>query len=67
MPRHLKRPTCKSSRALRHASALSLAALEFASCAHAAPAFDSASPWMLGDWGGKRSELSEQGYDFKLD
>ncbi|MEX6664421.1 carbohydrate porin [Pseudomonas sp. W2-17] len=71
MPSHLKRltctPTCKSSRALRHASALSLAALGFATCAHAAPAFDSTSPWMLGDWGGKRSELSEQGYDFKLD
>jgi porin len=44
-----------------------LAVAGLASCAHAAPAFDSDSPWMLGDWNGKRSELSQQGYDFKLD
>ncbi|WP_041711716.1 carbohydrate porin [Pseudomonas sp. ATCC 13867] len=31
---------------------------------HAAEAFSSDSPWMLGDWGGTRSKLLEQGYDF---
>ncbi|MDF5997217.1 hypothetical protein P4200_33530 [Pseudomonas aeruginosa] len=25
------------------------------------------SKWMLGDWGGKRTELLEKGYDFKLE
>ncbi|HEX8542518.1 MAG TPA: carbohydrate porin [Pseudomonas sp.] len=44
-----------------------LLALGLATCAQAAPAFDADSPWMLGDWNGKRSELSQQGYDFKLD
>jgi len=44
-----------------------LAVAGLASCAQAAPAFDSDSPWMLGDWAGKRTELSQQGYDFKLD
>jgi len=33
----------------------------------AAPALASDSPWMLGDWGSRRSELSKQGIDFKLD
>lgn len=42
-------------------------ALGFVACAQATPAFDADSPWMLGDWNGKRSELSQQGYDFKLD
>jgi len=28
--------------------------------------FASDSPWMLGDWGGTRSELLEKGYDFTL-
>lgn len=27
---------------------------------------DSDSPWMLGDWGGTRTELAERGYDFTL-
>lgn len=31
-----------------------------------AEAFDTASPWMLGDWGGLRKELQEKGYDFGL-
>ena len=44
-----------------------LLALGLATCAQAAPAFDADSPWMLGDWNGKRSELAQQGYDFKLD
>ncbi|WP_349969834.1 carbohydrate porin [Pseudomonas caspiana] len=44
-----------------------LAVAGLASCAQAAPAFDSSSPWMLGDWAGKRTELSQQGYDFKFD
>jgi porin len=42
-------------------------ALGFVTCAQATPAFDSDSPWMLGDWNGTRSELAEKGYDFKLD
>ncbi|KAA8734699.1 carbohydrate porin [Acinetobacter qingfengensis] len=29
-------------------------------------AFDAQSPWMLGDWSGKRSALVEQGYDFSI-
>ncbi|WP_438865989.1 carbohydrate porin [Pseudomonas abieticivorans] len=44
-----------------------MTALGLATCAQAAPAFDSDSPWMLGDWGGKRTELANAGYDFKLD
>lgn len=28
--------------------------------------FASDSPWMLGDWGGTRTELAERGYDFTL-
>ncbi|WP_449431430.1 carbohydrate porin [Pseudomonas putida] len=28
--------------------------------------FANDSPWMLGDWGGTRSELLEEGYDFTL-
>nr|WP_110950121.1 carbohydrate porin [Pseudomonas bohemica] len=72
MPNHPKRPVFTTSRMPGAKSALGLAALSFAAmglttCAQAAPAFDSESPWMLGDWGGKRSELSKQGYDFKLD
>ncbi|MBG6437362.1 carbohydrate porin, partial [Pseudomonas aeruginosa] len=35
--------------------------------AHAAEAFSPNSKWMLGDWGGKRTELLEKGYDFKLE
>lgn len=42
-------------------------ALGLATCAHAAPAFDSESPYMLGDWNGTRTELAEKGYDFKFD
>ncbi|HKS14473.1 MAG TPA: carbohydrate porin [Pseudomonas sp.] len=34
--------------------------------AQAADAFASDSPWMFGDWGGTRSELLRQGYDFTL-
>lgn len=44
-----------------------LSALSLAAYAQAAPAFDSDSPWMLGDWNGTRTELAEKGYDFKLD
>ena len=44
-----------------------LTAMGLATCAQAAAAFDSESPWMLGDWNGTRSELAEKGYDFKLD
>lgn len=34
--------------------------------AHAADAFSADSPWMLGDWGGTRSELKDEGVDFQL-
>ncbi|CAM3073303.1 carbohydrate porin [Pseudomonas plecoglossicida] len=43
---------------------LALGALTTA--AAASEPFASDSPWMLGDWGGTRSELLEQGYDFTL-
>ncbi|MEG5266621.1 carbohydrate porin [Pseudomonas sp. JDS28PS106] len=51
----------------RIAGLCGLAVLSLTGAAQAAPAFDSDSPWMLGDWGGKRTELSQQGFDFKLD
>ena len=38
----------------------------FSSTASASEMFASDSPWMLGDWGGTRSELLEKGYDFTL-
>ena len=44
-----------------------LTVLGLASCVQAAPAFDSDSKWMFGDWDGKRSELEKQGYAFSLD
>ena len=44
-----------------------LTVLGLATCAQAAPAFDSDSKWMLGDWGGTRTELEKQGYSFSLD
>ncbi|QKZ06520.1 carbohydrate porin [Pseudomonas eucalypticola] len=44
-----------------------LTAIGIASCAQAAPAFDADSPYMSGDWGGKRTELHDLGYDFKLE
>ncbi|MBY3801037.1 carbohydrate porin, partial [Pseudomonas aeruginosa] len=44
-----------------------LGALGLGSAAHAAEAFSPNSKWMLGDWGGKRTELLEKGYDFKLE
>ncbi|HCF2479863.1 TPA: porin, partial [Pseudomonas aeruginosa] len=44
-----------------------LGALGLGNAAHAAEAFDPNSKWMLGDWGGKRTELLEKGYDFKLE
>lgn len=33
---------------------------------HAAEAFDVESPWMFGDWNGKRTELQQKGYDFSF-
>jgi len=65
MPAHSKR--CTHLRPIRQRHLLGVATLTLATCAQATPAFDSESPWMLGDWGGKRTELSQQGYDFKLD
>lgn len=32
----------------------------------AVDAFDPQSPWMLGDWNGKRTELQQKGYDFSF-
>ncbi|BBH47776.1 carbohydrate porin [Pseudomonas sp. KU43P] len=43
---------------------LALGAL--ATQASASEPFASESPWMLGDWGGTRTELLERGYDFTL-
>ncbi|HEJ3624765.1 TPA: porin, partial [Pseudomonas aeruginosa] len=48
------------------AGSLLLASLLY-NTAHAAEAFSPNSKWMLGDWGGKRTELLEKGYDFKLE
>ncbi|WP_455924251.1 carbohydrate porin [Pseudomonas putida] len=42
-------------------------AIGLATCAQAAPAFDADSPYMTGDWGGKRTELHDLGYDFKME
>ncbi|MEG9625104.1 carbohydrate porin [Pseudomonas guariconensis] len=41
-----------------------LGGLSSTSAAH--ELFASDSPWMLGDWGGTRTELLEKGYDFTL-
>lgn len=45
-----------------------LGTLLFVSTAHtfAADAFDTQSPWMLGDWNGQRTQLQDKGYDFNL-
>ena len=43
-----------------------LAIASLAPTAQAAAMFASDSPWMLGDWGGTRTELAERGYDFTL-
>ncbi|MFP5429083.1 MAG: porin, partial [Gammaproteobacteria bacterium] len=47
-------------------SGLALATLlsGLSTTASASELFASDSPWMLGDWGGTRTELLEQGYDF---
>ncbi|WP_317850577.1 carbohydrate porin [Pseudomonas sp. GL-R-19] len=37
-----------------------------AASSHAQEAFNPESPWMLGDWGGLRSELLEKGYTFNV-
>ena len=47
--------------------ALGLTALALANSALAAAPLDADSPWMFGDWGGTRTQLAEQGYDFKLE
>ena len=44
-----------------------ITALGFASFVQAAPAFDSDSKWMFGDWDGSRTALEKQGYSFSLD
>ena len=45
---------------------IGLALSALATPASASEMFASDSPWMLGDWGGTRSELLEKGYDFTL-
>lgn len=45
---------------------LSLAVFLLAGTTSAADRFSPQSPWMLGDWSGKRSQLQQQGYDFSL-
>ncbi|RUD95421.1 carbohydrate porin, partial [Pseudomonas aeruginosa] len=61
MKSHLLRP------ALRPVAGGLLSASLLCNAAHAAEAFSPNSKWMLGDWGGKRTELLEKGYDFKLE
>ncbi|MCR8718349.1 carbohydrate porin [Pseudomonas syringae] len=43
---------------------ISVAGLGLCSGAHADQPFAADSKWMLGDWGGKRQELQDQGYSF---
>jgi porin len=45
---------------------IGLALSALATPAGASEMFASDSPWMLGNWGGTRSELLEKGYDFTL-
>ncbi|MHA3049693.1 carbohydrate porin [Acinetobacter sp. ANC 4641] len=40
--------------------------VSLAAQSHAADAFSTESPYMLGDWNGQRAALKEQGYDFSL-
>ena len=48
-------------------SSISLLALSCSlSSVHAADAFNANSPWMFGDWNGKRTELQQKGYDFSF-
>ncbi|WP_166360162.1 carbohydrate porin [Pseudomonas akapageensis] len=54
-----------ASRCLSRLTAL--AALSLVGSVHAAGAFDPESKWMSGDWGGARTELLDQGYDFSLE
>ena len=44
-----------------------LGAMGLAGSVHAAEPFAADSPWMTGDWGGKRTELLDKGYDFSLE
>ncbi len=61
MKSHLLRP------ALRPVAGGLLSASLLCNAVHAAEAFSPNSKWMLGDWGGKRTELLEKGYDFNRD
>ncbi|WP_373890224.1 hypothetical protein [Klebsiella variicola] len=47
-------------------SAVCIASIFYSASSMAADAFDFNSPWLLGDWGGYRNELSENGMDFFL-
>ena len=55
----------KLSSALGFALSLGLFSVAVPSV-HAAEMFNSQSPWMLGDWNGKRTALQQQGYDFSF-
>ncbi|MFP9006787.1 porin, partial [Pseudomonas aeruginosa] len=61
MKSHLLRP------ALRPVAGGLLSASLLCNAAHAAEAFSPNSKWMLGDWGGQRTELLEKVYDCKLE
>ncbi|AIZ31908.1 carbohydrate porin [Pseudomonas parafulva] len=47
-------------------TALAVLLTSFATPASAQAPFSADSPWMLGDWGGARQRLQQQGYDFTL-
>lgn len=55
----------KLSSALGFALSLGLFSVAVPSV-YAAEMFNSQSPWMLGDWNGKRTALQQQGYDFSF-
>ena len=54
------------SRRKVHFAILALSSGLTMSSAMAADAFRVDSPWMFGDWNGKRTELKDQGYDFNI-
>ncbi|MFF7708501.1 carbohydrate porin [Pseudomonas sp. NPDC007930] len=54
-------PSPNKIRALALGAAVACSAPAFATTA-----FDTQSPWMLGDWGGLRTQLHDQGVDFQL-
>ncbi|KAB0496010.1 porin, partial [Pseudomonas lini] len=55
-----------SNRTTRNKISMALLLLCGATSSQAQEAFNPESPWMLGDWGGLRSELLEKGYTFNV-